>query len=351
MARRGFIVQFLLIVVAVSTGPAATAQAIGNRQRKEVFPRVALAEARRVARKTAPPRRPSSRRRRMLKELPPPVWDRRVIDVFFPDALARLGSGKPPAESVAASIPREEAADPTAAESSGGFRWSTLISRDVLEDEIKRQLPLLAESVRTASVFKARGYRVARQELSLLAVLFGVIAQYDGEVRWKTDAAGMVALLSRAGVNCKAASAATHKEAKRCVESLGDLIRGGSANVSQATVPEAWSQVADRRPLMLRMKDAERGRLDTWTANQQEFDRNKETIVHEAQILAVLAEVIQSDGYEYAEDDGYRRYAEELKHQCRAMLQAVAADQFEPAQSAAVKANKSCDDCHGDYRE
>ena len=54
----------------------------------------------------------------------------------------------------------------------------------------------------------------ARDNFSLLAVLFAVIGQYDGEVRWQKDAANLRTLFGRAGFNCKVGTDNSFSEAK-----------------------------------------------------------------------------------------------------------------------------------------
>ncbi len=285
----------------------------------------------------------------------PPQWEHRVLSVFFSDAFSALGPGQPPTALATASSSSGSAGTPASkppegASSAPGTQWSAWIRGETLEDEVKRQVPVVAAAVRSPSVFRSKGARDVRREFSLLAVVFGVIAEYDGQVRWKKPAAGLRDLLARAARNAKTTSDAAFKESKQRVAELTDLVRGATIDVPEGAVPASWPSVSDRRPLMLRMEAAQRGRLDAWTANEKEFQRNKDAIAHEAEMLAMLAEVILAEGYEYADDDGYRQYAGDLKQRCREILEAIELDRFKQAQSAVRNVNKSCDDCHTDYR-
>jgi len=230
--------------------------------------------------------------------------------------------------------------------------WSHVVDAEVIEDEVKSHVTAVAEHVRSLNAFKSGGYKEIRDRYSLLAVLFGVIAQYDGDVRWKDKASGMRAALARAGFNCKVATDASFKESKLRGEDLATLVRGGSPELPRAaaTIEDGWPSVADRSPLMKRMEEAQHGRLDVWTANSEEFQRNGDKLFHEAQLLRLLAEVIKDSAYEYAEDELYQQYVKKMRENCDQVIAAVKEDRFEEAQSAVRRINRQCDDCHGDYR-
>ena len=239
---------------------------------------------------------------------------------------------------------------PAASAVSGASSWSALVSAATLEDEVKRLVSPIDTAVKSPTGFKGGGYKAAREEFSLLAVIFGVIGQYDGEVRWRTSASGLRDLFGRAGFNCKVGTDNSYNEAKLRSQDLQELVRGGTVEVRTASDEFAWPEVAHRPPLMKRMESSLRDRLGPWTASKGEFGKRGEQIVHEAELLAVLARVIKSEGYEYADDPTYRDYVDKLERQCQEIIQAAKSGALEQAQSAASQMNKTCDACHGDFR-
>ncbi len=272
--------------------------------------------------------------------------------VFFPDARLELGPGSPgrqPAETEP--VPSPEVPDESLPENDGSA-WSRLVDAEVMEDEIKSYVTTVAGHVRSLNTFKSGGYQELRDSYSFLAVLFGVIAQYDGDVRWKDQAAGMRAALARAGFNCKVSTDASFKESKLRSEDLATLVRGGSLQLptATATLEDGWPSVSDRPPLMKRMELAQHGRLDIWTANAEEFKRNRDKVLHEANLLRLLCEVIEDAEYEYADDELYLEYVEKMRQHCNEVIGAVGEDRFEEAQSAVSRINQQCDNCHGDFR-
>jgi hypothetical protein len=183
----------------------------------------------------------------------------------------------------------------------------------------------------------------------LLAVVFGVIAQYDGQVRWQKDAVGLRAAFARAGFNCKVGTDNSFKEARQRSQDLADLVRG-NLKVAPAEAEARWAEVANRPPLMKRMELSQRERLGPWTASGNEFARNRDAVVREAQMLAMIAEVIKDQSYEYADDATYRGYVDELQQHCLEIIEAAKNNDFPKAQSAASRVNQACDRCHGDFR-
>jgi hypothetical protein len=292
--------------------------------------------------------------RRAAKLAPPPKWDRAVLETFFSDARQRLGPTGPRDEPAVARETAEKPAAPLDANETkqplSGARWSGVISAATLEDEVKAQLQPLSAAVQSPTGFKGGGYKVAREDLTLLAVLFAVIGQYDGDVRWQKDAASMRDLFGRAGMNCKVGTDNSFNEAKLRSQDLTELIRGGAIETRAADDDFQWPAVASRPPLMKRMERSLRERLGPWTAGSSELRKNRESIVREAELLALLARVIKAEGYEYTDDASYREYVDQLERQCHEILYAAKNNDLQKAQSAASQMNKTCDACHGDFR-
>jgi hypothetical protein len=199
--------------------------------------------------------------------------------------------------------------------------------------------------------FKGGGYKEARKSFSLLATLFGVIAEYDGPVRWKPQAPGIRDLMARAGFNCKVGTDGSYTEAKLRKSDLEDLVRGGTIKVPGGAEPKAkWGKVSDRPPLMQRMEQAHQQNLAVWTADAGEFKKNTDQILHEAQLLAMIAEVIQREGYEYSDDATYLGYARQMQAAALGVVEAAKEKNFEGARKATGQIGKACSKCHEGYR-
>ena len=297
------------------------------------------------------------RARAKVSVVAPPKWDQSTLDAFYSDAREHLGPGPAPTGAAASPVASPgPGATPAVGQPAqqndvhAGPQWSKLISPGSLEDEVKAKLQTLVAAIATPTAFKGGGYKAAREDFSVLAAVFGVIAQYDGPVRWRKDAVGLRAAYARAGVNCKVGTDNSFQEAKLRGQDLTELVRGGNVPVATADAEAKWSDVSNRQPLMKRMELAQRERLGPWTANAGEFGRNRDAIVREAQMLAMIAEVIKDQSYEYADDSTYRAYVDELQQHSLEIIEATKGNDFPKAQAASSGVNKACASCHGDFR-
>lgn len=285
----------------------------------------------------------------------PPVWSVDVLDAFFDDARTVLVGPRPDYARVAG-VERQRAPSidtersPEARRQPPGAHWSTLIDAETIETEIKRLAQAVAADVTLPGPFKGGGYRECRRHFSLLAVLFGVAGEYDGPVRWQDTAPGLRDAFARAGRNAKVGTDQTYNEAIARKQDLDELVRGSRPQAPAAERAAKWGEVADRPPLMQRLKAAHEERLTKWLANEQEFAARKDDVRHEAQIIAMLADVVSRDGFDYWDDVEYGDYARELREAATDVAAATALDNYEQARTAIDRAGKACASCHEGYR-
>jgi hypothetical protein len=289
------------------------------------------------------------------KRARPPKWSADVLDAFFPDARAKLVGSRPDYEKAtavtgAAATPNAAGAK-TAAGAPTGNGWSKLIDAETIETEIKRLAQDVAKDVTTPAPFKGGGYKDCRREFSVLAALFAVAAEYDGEVRWQDAAAPLRDAFARAGHNCKVGTDQTFQEATQRKQDLADLVGGNRPKSSDADHKADWGQVADRPPLMQRMNIAQQDRLKKWLSSKEEFAAHREEVKHESQLIATIADIIGREGFEYADDETYAQYARDLKQAASDVAAAVELDNFEQARQAIGRASKACANCHEGYRQ
>ena len=295
----------------------------------------------------------SDKKPRLFKTAPPPKFSDDVLRTFFSDARTQLGPGQPGAVVASKTSPAEsgpvEEADGGNAHGNAG--WSKLIAASTIEDEVKAQTGPLADVTKTPSVFKGGGNGPARVHFTELALLFGIIDQYDSDVRWKKDAGGLREIFRRAGGNCKVGTDNSYKEARQRSDDLAQVISGGKVDLPKADPDVKWAEVANRPPLMTRMgKEGYSPKIKTWTSDKGEFSKNRNALLEEAQIVAAIAHVIQDPSYENGDDETYVGYAKDLESQALEIAEAVKADSFERAQKAAAQLNKACSTCHEGYR-
>jgi len=285
----------------------------------------------------------------------PPKWSEDVKTVFFDDVREKLTGERPNFGNIASTRPAPGGKVPSTSEAPAGgaggvFDWSKLITRTALEDEVKNLNLAVQKTVTTPGPFKSGGNRDARRQFSTLAVMFAIIAEFDGDVRWKEQAPGIRDQFAQAGFSCKVGTTQSYNQAKLRRDDLAELVRGSQIDVRDAEAEAKWDKVADRPPLMQRLEHAYNKRLKPWLSSKSDFAGKSEDIYREAQVIAALGEVIQREGFEYWDDETYTGYASEMRDAARELVEAVKLDSYEKASEASGAIFKACTNCHEGYR-
>lgn len=286
------------------------------------------------------------------KRAKPPTWPPEVLDTFFPDAREALIGERPDygaSQGAADAAPRRET-PPAPGGGSGRSPWVALIAPETIESEIKRLSTSSSAAVASLSTFKGGAYQDCRRDFSLLAVLFAIVDQYDDDIRWRDVAGTLRDQFARAAHNAKVGTDQTFRESSTRAQDLDALIRGSRPQVQTTEPVGDWREVADRPPLMQRLNAAHQDRLLAWLANDRQFEAHREEISHEAQIMAVLADVIAREDYEYWDDETYAEYAQSLRAAAREISDAAKDEDYGRARAALDRATKACADCHDGYR-
>jgi hypothetical protein len=286
---------------------------------------------------------------------PAATWDKATTGTFFDNAFSVLSGPRPEFGTAPRPTPSGSAASGQpvtgpAASGGGGFKWSSLISEDTLVDEIKSHHERLTPAVTSTSTFKGGGYDTARRSFSMLAVAFGLIAVYDQDVRWKKDAATARDLFARAGFNCKTATDQGFNESKLRIEDLGQMMNGNSPDGKPDRDDDfIWSQAAARPALMARLEEAEKA-VATGLSSSSEFAKAQAAIVHEAEIVAAIGEVIGQPDFEFHDDESYLTLSHGMRDAAVRVRDAAMKKDYDAARAAAGGISKACSSCHESYR-
>ena len=291
-----------------------------------------------------------------LRRARPPRWEPRDIEgIFFEDAFEQGLVGERPSHLLTGqprpkNAPRSDTSLPEGYSSPNVSAWSKIISAETIEDEVQTIKLEIDKVVTTPQRFAGGGYVLARRHFSVLALLFGVINEYDGDVRWKADSAAARDLFAHAASVTKAGSLQVFQTAKACKSDLQDLVGGAKLGHAPNQSTSDWGQVADRVPLMQRLELAHQTRLSKWTANESEFAKRKSSIVHEAAITAAIAETLTREGMDDAVDDEYAAYCQRIKEAAQKIIHSVRIENYPTAREAAGEMSKACSECHELYR-
>lgn len=278
---------------------------------------------------------------------PPADWPAPIAEQFFPDAFATL-EGPRPDFTAKQTAPGATTTAPAATAPAGGITWSALVSPETLVDEIKQMKRLVDQSVAKQRGFISGGFKDARNGFSSIAAAFGVIAVYDGDVRWKKDAPRARDLFARVAFDCNQGNPATFTVAEKAAETLASLLDGNAIEAGAAAgLP--WNRIAARPPLMWRLDAVEKS-LGEAIASRAAFDKGAERLVHDAEIAALIGEFIRQPDFEFHDDETYAGYASTMRDAAVTAAAAARKGDFDAASAAVSSLRKACTDCHGDYR-
>jgi cytochrome c556 len=232
-----------------------------------------------------------------------------------------------------------------------GSGWSGLISAATIEDEVKSLKLQVEANVTTPSDFAGKGYKLARRDFSVLAMLFGIAGEYDGEVRWKKDAPAARDVFARTAANAKVGTSQVFQEAKLRRDELGDLVNGSSPfGGKEAEAKATWKDVCNRAPLMQHLESIWEPRLKPLLADKGQFTANGSKIAHDAEMIAAIGDVLAKNGMADADDDEYQAFCAKLRDGGKAIAEAVKVKNFDAAAAGSGIISKSCVACHENYR-
>lgn len=280
----------------------------------------------------------------------PPKFDAQSFPgVFFDDVKSQLVGSLPPVGNVTASIktPSKSNAEPTA--SSEENVWKRRIDAAAIEDLVKSSKSRLDPAIASPAKFAGGGYQTARRDFTVLTVLFGVIEQYPGDIRWKHSAGRAKTDFARIAANAKVGTAPAYNEAKLKNQMFGDLLNGERLEASKDG-PAAWSDVADRVAMMQVLEWIVKDNLNAAVANPGAFADGATNAKEYAQLAGAIAEILIQDGMTDADAEEYKQWAKEMMAACDQIVAAANKPDIAQTREAISRLEKSCNSCHETFR-
>ncbi len=201
----------------------------------------------------------SGQGRKLANRAKLPTFDSAKTDrIFFSDVFARL-EGERPANPNASVVQAPVGGTPAGGDTAEGqsYAWSKIISGASIEDEVKAIKLATDKNITTPQDFAGRGYKEVRRDFSVLAMLFAIVNEYDGDVRFKRDAAAARDVFARTASNAKAGNNNVYNESKKRKDELQDLLNGAVLAEKVEAEDNDWTKIADRSPLMQRLEAAQ----------------------------------------------------------------------------------------------
>jgi hypothetical protein len=234
-------------------------------------------------------------------------------------------------------------------EDAAGFAWSKYISGSTIEDEVKALQNSLVRDVTSPVKFKS-DYAKAHQSFSILSMLFGVIREYDSDVRWKKHAELAQVSFERAAANSRVGTIQAFESCKRRKEDLQEMVRGGNfAGEEKPPATLDWASVIERSPIMDRLQ-VSIDLLKQSSANEGDFNRNVDKIKHESELVAAMAQTLMRENMTDADDDGYLEFSKSMSKAAVQAGKACDEKDFDKASTAINLIGQSCSNCHDEWR-
>lgn len=234
--------------------------------------------------------------------------------------------------------------------SADGMNWSSIITAELIQAEMKSLSNSFNQHVTSPGKFKSGGNRDVRQAASMAAMLFGVIAEYDGEVKWKEFAAGARDAFAQCAQSATTTSTQAFNQAKNRKTDLQAILSGSPYEPPVKPSPDfEWASVADVSELMKRLASSYREKIKPWSGSASEYKSNIDDLLREAAMVAVIAEILKKESMENAENDDYLEFAEQLKGGAMLILNSKASMDQEMAVKGAGMIDQSCQNCHAEY--
>lgn len=281
---------------------------------------------------------------------PPSSWDSETERLFQGDPFQAVRGKRPEQGAERSSAVKSPGVLPDRDGERRTTAWSQFITVETLADEIKSQFPALGDNVRRVGSFKSGGHRDVERQYAVIAAMFGIIAEHVESGRWKDIAPSARDAFARASANAKSGSSDAYNDSKTRYEDLGELIRGESVEFEEPKEDVVWSRLADRRLLMQRLEQGHTERLKPFVATQAEFEKNRLAVIHEAEIIAAIAEIIQQEEYEFYDDDEYCTFCKQLQKQAQQLALAAQENNLAELQLHLGEMTKSCSACHEGYK-
>ena len=294
-----------------------------------------------------------------IGEIPLDAWP----DVWFKDPLsvaaekAPTGAAAPAPTATAAPQTSPGATDAPGRKSppdGGGSKssatdWAALISGEDLADEAKATRSSLTDKLQSVGKYSGN-YKSLRVDAAVLSTLAGVAIDHPDAPSWKPNARYIRDVSAEVARASTANGEKFYKPAREAFDRLDALFSGSKpAGLQEAAERVTFSEVVKRGYLMERMQ-----RAYDWlksNANTEAiFRKEAAKVSHEAAILALLANVAEAPGFDSADDDEYRKYAEAVKNSGLEMETAVKDKDYQAFAAALDRCYKACTECHQNFR-
>lgn len=312
--------------------------------------------------------RKAEQRKGIPKDVWPEVWLDRPSEVASERGPGLGGAGEAPAKGTGAaattaantpatttpaSPPGTEpsastAASPTAG-SGGSANWIALLGAEDFADESKAIRSNLTAKLQSVGTFNG-AYREIQVDAAVLAALAQIAPDYSDAPSWKKNALLVRDVAAELGRESNSVGDKFYKPSREAFDKLDSLLSGSVPPGLEAGPPKMqFVNIAPRYPLMKRFERAQnylKGSVNNADLLKKEADK----VQREAGVIALLAEVILSEGYDSSDDDLYRELVSGVREGALKVVTAARDQEFDAYTAGLDLMYKSCTKCHSEFK-
>ena len=280
-------------------------------------------------------------------------------DVWFDDPLTEVANTNTVASTTPApangettprtTAPQETKPEVTKPAPAAGGDWATYIGSDQVLEESKRVRNKLKTLLQTQATYNS-DFEVIKMEGAVISALAGITIQGGDGINWKPNAPYIRDYGLEIVESAKGLGKPNYDKTNAAYENLQSVFSGSiPAGAAEPAASRPFGEVSSRFYLMKRMKNA----FDLMKLNintEAKLKSDQEQTLHEAMILTALSKVITSEGYSSADEAEYVQFAKEMIDASLNAAQSVKDQEFMKFQDAINKIEKTCNDCHAQYR-
>ncbi|WP_145370937.1 cytochrome c [Maioricimonas rarisocia] len=234
-------------------------------------------------------------------------------------------------------------------EGGAGIDWVAVAPVETLAEEMTVLRNRLTANLNTVATYN-RNIDQISIDATVLGAIAAVLTVHPEESRWDENAKFIRDLAYDVWISADGTGSKAFRATQEPFEAILTILSGGPpppGRESDDVVP--FGDIVDRGDMMRRIEIS----FNSLKANVNTADRlaeGTEDAIRELTVLSMFGAMMQTEGYDSADEPNYRRYAGNFVDGSTAARQAVQTQDFDGFSAALNKIQTSCGECHGEYR-
>ncbi len=235
----------------------------------------------------------------------------------------------------------------SSASTAGAVDWTVVAPIDQISEEITSLRNVLSQELNTLATYNGSWESIGVDAI-VMAALAGIVERHPGEVSWKPNAHLARELATEIDSGATKTGRSAYTATKDPFDALVDLFNGNAPPGKEAEEGIPFGDFADRSVLMARM-EASKNNLRSNITTEERLTEDPAAIKRELMVLAALATVVSTEGYDYVEEPQYQGFVNTFVQAALDARSAVDAKNLEGFRAGIDIIEKTCNECHQKY--